>query len=147
MHRVRHLIRTHDLDEVSVVYVQRRRSGERPIVSDARSAERVLRPCFAHHIETYEAARLLLLDSAHRLKACVTLSTGGFDTTVFDPRIIFAVACRTLSAALILAHNHPSGECLPSVADLAHTRELVLIGSALRIPLLDHLILLSLIHI
>lgn len=135
------LIRSHGIDEIAIVYRARRTTADRPIVTCTKTAMRVLRPHFRDHIETYEAARLLLLDGANRLKACMTLSTGGLDATVFDPRIIFGVASRTLSAAIILAHNHPSGPVLPSAEDLARTRDLVTLGAIMQVRVLDHIIL------
>lgn len=138
---IRKIIRSHGLDEIGIVYRSRRSSSARPTISCTKSALRVLRPFFRDHMETYEAARLLLIDGAGRLKACVTLSTGGLDATVFDPRIIFGVASRTLTAAIILAHNHPSGPVLPSAEDLARTRDLVTLGAIMQVRVLDHIIL------
>lgn len=138
---IRKIIRSHGLDEIGIVYRSRRSSSARPIVSCTKTALRLLRPCFQDHIETYEAARLLLIDGANRVKACVTLSTGGLDATTFDPRIIFGVACRTLTNAIILAHNHPSGLVMPSAEDLARTNDLARIGAIMQVRLLDHIIL------
>lgn len=138
---IRKLIRSHGIDEIYIVYRSRRTTADRPVVSCTRTALRALRPHFRDHIETYEAARLLLLDGAHRLKACMTLSTGGVDATIFDQRIIFGVASRTLSAAIILAHNHPSGLVMPSAEDLARTRDLVTLGAIMQVRVLDHIIL------
>lgn len=70
----------------------------------------------------------------------VNISQGGFSGTVADPKVIFAVALKACASAIILAHNHPSGELSPSDADLALTRKLKSGGDILGISVHDHLI-------
>ena len=69
------------------------------------------------------------------------VSTGTIDTLLIDPRAIFRSAIVTNSAAIILAHNHPSGDPTPSDADIKVTRDLIRAGQLLKISVHDHLIL------
>jgi DNA repair protein RadC len=101
----------------------------------------VLWPFFEPHHEVQEGCRILLLDRGNRLKGVYTVSLGGMTATMADPRLIFSVALRTLSCSIILAHNHPSGQCRPSSEDLHLTRKLVDGGKLLDIQVSDHIIL------
>ena len=68
------------------------------------------------------------------------LSTGGVSGTVADPKLVFAAAIKANASAMILAHNHPSGQVKPSQADINLTKKLVGGGRLLEIPVLDHII-------
>jgi len=82
-----------------------------------------------------------LLNRANRVLGVVTISQGGIAGTVVDPKIIFAAALKSGASGIILAHNHPSGNHLPSQADIRTTKKIVEIGQLLELPILDHLIL------
>jgi DNA repair protein RadC len=60
---------------------------------------------------------------------------------LMHPREVFSFAIRHLAHSLIVAHNHPSGDCSPSHSDLEVTRNLQAAGSVIGIPLIDHLII------
>ncbi len=83
---------------------------------------------------------VLLLDSKHRLRATQHVSTGTLMSSLVHPREVFAPAMVLRAAAIIVVHNHPSGESEPSSEDLAVTRRLIEAGKLLGIPLLDHVI-------
>jgi DNA repair protein RadC len=68
------------------------------------------------------------------------ISTGGMAGTVVDAKILFRKALHAEASAIILCHNHPSGNLFPSQADLDLTKKLVKAGRAVDIPVLDHLI-------
>lgn len=68
-------------------------------------------------------------------------STGGLAGTVCDPKVVFQAALKANASSIILAHNHPSGELIPSEADRQLTRKLVQAGELLDIKVCDHLIL------
>ena len=68
------------------------------------------------------------------------ISLGGFDGTQVDPRVIFGGALLAGASAIILAHNHPSGDPIPSRVDLALTKQLVEGGRILSLRVLDHLV-------
>ena len=84
---------------------------------------------------------VLLLDSKHGLLATEMVSVGGLDHVPAEPREVFKPAIRRSAAAVIVAHNHPSGDPEPSQRDLALTRRLVGAGELLGVPVLDHIII------
>ena len=83
---------------------------------------------------------LLLLDSRHRVLRVAEISVGTLDMSVVHPRETFREAILGHAAAIILAHNHPSGDTTPSREDLDLTRRLTEAGRLMGIPVLDHLI-------
>ena len=66
---------------------------------------------------------------------------GTIDSCLVHPRDIFRFACVENASSLIVAHNHPSGDTLPSEQDIYFTRQLLRASRVVEIPLLDHLIL------
>lgn len=87
-----------------------------------------------------EQFRVLLLDSKHGLIGSEVIAVGGLDHVPADPREVFKPAIRRSAAAVIVAHNHPSGDPEPSPQDLALTQRLAEAGRVLGVPLLDHLV-------
>lgn len=83
---------------------------------------------------------LILLDSRHRVLKAAPISVGSLDMSVVHPREAFREAIAAGAAAILLAHNHPSGDPTPSPQDLDLTRRLAEAGRLLGIPVLDHLI-------
>jgi DNA repair protein RadC len=87
-----------------------------------------------------EQFAVLLLNIKNRLIAKQTISTGTVDETIAVPRDVFRLAVKMNATAIIVGHNHPSGEPLPSPEDLSLTQQLIKAGEALGIPVLDHLV-------
>jgi DNA repair protein RadC len=81
-----------------------------------------------------------LLDTKHRLLELVTVSVGSLDHTFMAPREVFRDALVANAAALVLAHNHPSGDPEPSRDDELVTRRLVRAGELVGVGVLDHLV-------
>lgn len=88
-----------------------------------------------------EELRLILLDIRNRIIRISRISEGGLSAAIIAPRDLFREAVRANAAAMILAHNHPSGEASPSNDDLATTRKLIDMGEMMGIKVVDHLIL------
>lgn len=88
--------------------------------------------------ETFHA---LLLDGKHRLQRRHRVSEGTLTCSLVHPREVFGPALREGAAALIVVHNHPSGDPEPSAEDLSVTRRLIEVGELLGIPLLDHVVI------
>ena len=88
-----------------------------------------------------EVFAVMLLDNQHRLLDYQELFFGTINAGTVHPREVVKAALNRNAAAVILAHNHPSGDPTPSPEDVALTRKLVEAGSLLDIPVLDHLIL------
>ena len=86
---------------------------------------------------------LASLDVRKRVKKVHVLSAGAMNETLVDMRILFRQALADGAAAIIVAHNHPSGDPSPSPEDIALTRRISEAGDLLGITMLDHLILSS----
>lgn len=82
----------------------------------------------------------LLLNTRRRLKGHQLLTIGTQDTLLVDPRAVFRAPVIAGAAAIVLMHNHPSGEPQPSEADIKVTRDLIRAGQLLKIEVLDHVI-------
>lgn len=90
---------------------------------------------------TVETFHVLLVGTRRRLLALERLSQGTLDTLLVHPREVFRRAILANAAAVILVHNHPSGDPNPSEADIRVTRDLIRGGQLLKIEVLDHVIL------
>lgn len=88
-----------------------------------------------------EALKLLLLNMKTKLIGESELSLGTINTTLISPREVFAEALRRNAAAVILLHNHPSGDPTPSREDVLATRRVIDAGKIIGIELLDHIII------
>ncbi len=87
-----------------------------------------------------EVFAILCLSTKHRVIAYHEVSRGTLDATLVHPREVFKAALLANAAAIILTHNHPSGESTPSPDDLLLTRRLVAGGMLLGVDVLDHVI-------
>jgi len=83
----------------------------------------------------------LYLNTRHHLLQREVVAIGGLNVSGVQPREVFAPALAVGAAAVIVAHNHPSGDVRPSEEDLQVTRQLQAAGQLLGIDLLDHLVL------
>jgi DNA repair protein RadC len=83
----------------------------------------------------------LLLNTRRRVKAHQIVTNGTHDTILVHPVTVFRLAVMTSAAALVLMHNHPSGEPAPSEADIKVTRDLIRAGQLLKVEVLDHVII------
>ena len=88
-----------------------------------------------------ECLTVLLLNTRRRLKGHQIASFGTHDTILVHPLTVFRLAVITSAAALIVMHNHPSGDPTPSEADIKITRDLIRAGQLLKIEVLDHVIM------
>ena len=87
-----------------------------------------------------ECFAVLLLNTRRRVRGHQLVSIGTLDTILVHPREVFRGAIIAAASAVIVMHNHPSGEPEPSEADIKVTRDLIRAGQLLRIELLDHVI-------
>ncbi|HMI85617.1 MAG TPA: JAB domain-containing protein [Polyangiaceae bacterium] len=107
-------------------------------VRDATTVAKIIRPLLKH--EAVEVFVVLLLNGQHRVFGLAEVSRGTLTATLVHPREVFGPALRHGAAAIIVAHNHPSGDPEPSTEDVTVTQRLVEAGTILGIPLLDHVI-------
>jgi DNA repair protein RadC len=84
---------------------------------------------------------VLLLNTRRKVKGHQIISIGTMDTILVHPREVFRVAIMTAASALIVLHNHPSGESTPSDADIKVTRDLIRAGQLLKMEVIDHVII------
>ena len=88
-----------------------------------------------------EVVKVLLLDIKHQLLKIETISVGNLDGSIMHPREIFQPAISESASSIIIVHNHPSGNTIPSLDDIKITERLVEVGNLLGIPVEDHVIL------
>lgn len=90
--------------------------------------------------ETREHFLVLFLNSKCEIESREIISIGGINETIMEPVNTFAPALRKGAAAIILVHNHPSGNPTPSMDDVNATRKIIDAGKVMNIPVLDHII-------
>ncbi|HET7186495.1 MAG TPA: DNA repair protein RadC [Gemmatimonadaceae bacterium] len=115
---------------------------ERDDGAPVRSPRDVAR-LFAPRLEDLpvEEFHVAVLDAQHRLERDVTITRGILTSSLVHPREVFREAIAERAAALILVHNHPSGDPTPSADDRLVTEQLVAAGKLLDIPVHDHVII------
>jgi DNA repair protein RadC len=88
----------------------------------------------------HEEFHILLLNRANEIMRRELVSIGGLSGTVADGKVIFKKALDFGAHAIILVHNHPSGQLKPSEMDIKLTKKLSEFGNCIDLPVLDHLI-------
>jgi DNA repair protein RadC len=88
-----------------------------------------------------ECLAVLLLNVRRRVKGHQIVTIGTHDTLLVHPVAVFRLAVMTCAAAVVLMHNHPSGEPSPSDADIKVTRDLIRAGQLLKVEVCDHVIM------
>lgn len=129
------------LKEAAIEYARLesiKRSEERePIRSSIQSAQKLI-PYFENlEIEMFY---VMFLNRANKVISIEKISEGGYCGTVVDVRVIFRKALENKACAIILSHNHPSGNTKPSGADQEITKRIVKAGEIMDIRVLDHII-------
>jgi DNA repair protein RadC len=112
---------------------------ERVQIVNARSAAEFLLPQYGNR--PVEQFGVLLLDTKRRVIRTLVLSVGTLDASIVHPREVFGAAAAAGAAALVLFHNHPSGDPKPSPDDVELTRRLAAAGVLMGIDVIDHVIL------
>lgn len=127
------------ISEIRVSYSNENREKIR--INGSESAYKILLACWDKStIELQEEFKLLLLNRANRVLGVNSVSKGGVAGTLVDPKLVFNVSLKCNASAIILAHNHPSGNLNPSTNDKQLTKKLKSAGEFLDIKVLDHLI-------
>jgi DNA repair protein RadC len=108
------------------------------VIDSPEAAGRVLRPFFAHLDR--EVVKVALLSRKHRLIGVVTVYEGNVAGTSVRIGELFTEAIRRNAPAIVIGHNHPSGDPSPSADDLRTTRDAVAAGRLLGIDVLDHVV-------
>lgn len=113
--------------------------GDRYVIRSPDDAAALLAPQMANLDR--EHFRAILLNTKHEVLAVLEVAVGSLDSAPIHPREVFKEAVRRSAAAVIVAHNHPSGNPEPSGDDLAITDRLRAAGQIVGIDVLDHLII------
>lgn len=130
--------------EVELVYKNKVKIADRPVVKTSQEAALLFRAGWNDHtMDLQEAFKVLYLNRSSHVIGGLLLSIGSVSGTVADPRLIFTAALKLNASALILCHNHPSGNTQPSRADLDMTLKIRNAGLLLEIRVMDHIILTS----
>lgn len=116
-----------------------RGGAERPRLNTPRQLASYLLPQYG--AAAVEQFGIVMLDTKQRMIRIRILSVGSLDSTVVHPREVFREAAAASAAAIVLFHNHPSGDPSPSREDLLLTTRMVNAGDIMGIDVVDHLIL------
>lgn len=134
--------KTFKVAEVQVSYKPDYKASERPKISSSKQAyDLLMQQWDLGKIEFLEQSKMILLNRQNRVLGIVDISTGGVSGTIMDPKIIFSIALKANTSAIILSHNHPSGNIQPSQSDIKLTNQLKEGGKLLEILVWDHLII------
>lgn len=100
-----------------------------------------MKHCYKSEEMWRESAWLLLLNKSGEVFGQFLLSTGGTDECNLDKKVVAKVAIDMMAAGVIIVHNHPSGNCLPSQTDIRQTADVKRALSLFDIQLLDHVVI------
>ncbi len=118
---------------------------ERPRIVSTEDVLRIVAPELRD--EPIEVFRVLLLDARNRCLASVEVARGILNSSLVHPREVYRPALLAGANAVIVAHNHPSGDPEPSTEDDGVTRRLAGTGALVGIPLLDHVVIGDGVHV
>ena len=112
---------------------------ESPVLDTPENVVRLLRA--RNLVREVETLQVLLLNTRRRLIRMEEITNGTLDTLLVHSREVFKAAISANASAIVLVHNHPSGDPTPSEADIKVTRDLIRAGQLLKIDVLDHVVL------
>jgi DNA repair protein RadC len=125
--------------ELKIIRERRAGYGPRKQFRSAQDIYDTFRARFEH--TDREEFVVLVLDAKNKLLGFHVVSVGSLTSSLVHPREVFKIAILGNAAAIILLHNHPSGDPLPSAEDLSITTRLCEVGEVLGIKVLDHVII------
>lgn len=122
--------------------------GKRLVLTDIPESDHITSPADAAQVlmgrlrhETHERFLVVLLNTKNRIISIRQISEGSLTSAVVHPREVYAPAIVAHAAAILVAHNHPSGDPYPSIDDRNLTSALSKAGDLIGIPLMDHIII------
>lgn len=133
-----------NVSEIDIVYKRKVscKLSQRPLIKTSSDGYKVCQHYWNEDkVELLEEFKVLFLNRANRVLQIFPVSAGGITGTVADPRLILAGAIRVAACSMILVHNHPSGNLLPSRADEELTQKIKEAAKYFDIKVLDHLII------
>lgn len=131
-----------NISEIKVSYSSKVKYKELKTITCSKDVVEILRGFWSKDILEYkEEFYVLILSRSNKVRGYHKISEGGASATLVDPKMIFSVALKCNACAVILAHNHPSGNTKPSQSDFDLTKKIKEGGKILEISVLDHIIL------
>lgn len=128
--------------KISLSFDKKVKKSELRTITGAASCVDILREVFNKDtFDWTEEVVMLCLNRANKVVGFYKVSNGGLSSCILDPRVIFTIALNCGANSIILSHNHPSGNRVPSVQDKDITNKIKEAGKLLDIGLLDHIIL------
>jgi DNA repair protein RadC len=119
--------------------MEQERREDSPVLDNPPTVVNYMRE--TNRLKNVESFQVLLLNTRKRLISTHEISNGLLDTLLVHPREVFRAAIAANAAAVLLLHNHPSGDPTPSEADVKATRDLIRAGQLLKIEVVDHIII------
>lgn len=130
--------------EIQVSYSHSVKPSLLPKITNSNDAYQVLINYWnKNSIEFIEEFNIILLNRANKVLGISPISKGGLSGTFVDPKVIFSTALKANASAIILSHNHPSGNLKASESDIKLTKKLKEGSNLLDITILDHMIVTS----
>ena len=128
--------------EIRLIYKTKVKPADRPQIKSSEDAYKLfLKSWDQNTIEHVEEFKILLLNRSNKALGIAPISLGGTAGTVTDVKIIMQYALKTNAQAIIICHNHPSGNDKPSESDTKITKKIKDAAGLLDIQLMDHLII------
>ena len=136
---------TYQVSEVKLTYKPKVKASERMGIYSSNDTYQLLKENFydADTIEYRESFKIVLLNRANKVLGVTQVSEGGLNSTPVDIRIIMQAAILANASAIILSHNHPSGNLRPSSDDKSITAQINQAAKIMQLQILDHIILTS----
>ncbi|MES2373394.1 MAG: JAB domain-containing protein [Bacteroidota bacterium] len=132
------------VSEIELVYVSQVPASRRFQIRKSLDSWWLLKRSWNRkRIQLVEQFKVIYLDTTNHVLAIKKMSTGGITGTVADPRLLLAGALKLKATAMIICHNHPSGNLQPSERDKTLTANLKQASLLMEIKLIDHIILTS----
>ncbi len=130
------------LCEIEISYKPKYKASELPKVVTSADAYGYLKDVFPN-LDYREYFYILCLNRNNKVLGYCQISAGGLCGTIADVRMIMQTALKSSACSLVISHNHPSGNLIPSEADKDLTKKIREAGKVLDIAVLDHLIITS----
>ena len=132
---------TSQFSEIEIVYKNKMLHRDMRKITSSKDAYEVFAEVLANRIDHKEFFYILLLSRANKVLGFHKVSEGGLSGTVADPKVIFQTALKANSCSIILGHNHPSGNTVPSKADILLTKRIENHVNLFNIELSGHIVI------
>ncbi|HEY9047713.1 MAG TPA: JAB domain-containing protein [Ohtaekwangia sp.] len=132
------------VSEVQLSYKTTVKPSQRPSITSSKDAYDILRSHWDEgKLDLLEQFKVILTNRANKVLGIFEVSSGGISGVVVDPKLVFIAALKAGATGILLSHNHPSGNLIPSQPDLDLTRKIKEGCKILELTLLDHIIMTS----